>query len=61
MRQRLIRDGTLRRFAKKDKEERRLESEVRTPVNSNENRPLGVIYMIAGGDQAATKKRITHP
>lgn len=56
MRQRLIRDGTLRRFAKKDKEERRLESEVRTPVNSNENRPLGVIYMIAGGTKLQQRK-----
>lgn len=44
-----IRDGTLRRFARKDKEGKRLEHEVKALVNYDENEPLGVINVIAGG------------
>lgn len=47
--ERLIKDGTLKNFARKDREENRLEPEVRIPVNSAENEPIGVIHLIAGG------------
>lgn len=47
--ERLIRDGILCRFARKDREDRRPELEVRILENSNENEPVGVIHVIAGG------------
>lgn len=46
---RLIKDKTLCRFAKKDREDRRPEPEVRIPNNSNKNESIGVIHVITGG------------
>lgn len=42
--ERLIRDGSLRRFARKDREERKAKLEIRNPVSFNENEPLD-LYM----------------
>lgn len=45
--ERLIRDDTLQKFTKKDREERRLELEVRTLENTIDNESVGVIHVIA--------------
>lgn len=47
--ERLIQDGMLRRFFRKDWEERRPELEVRILINFDENEPVRFFHMITGG------------
>lgn len=46
----------LKRFARKDREKRRLELEVRISVNSEENEPVGFIHEIVGGPSSSKGK-----
>ncbi|XP_021621524.1 uncharacterized protein LOC110621560 [Manihot esculenta] len=47
--ERLIRDDILQKFARKDREKRRLEPEIRTPENTVDSEPVVVIHVIVGG------------
>lgn len=46
---RMIRDGTLRKFTKKGKEEKRFEPEETTPKTTPNREPVRVIHMITKG------------
>lgn len=44
-----IRDETLRRFVRKDREERKTKLEIRNHGNNDNSKPIGVINVIISG------------